>query len=297
MSTPECLPSGYHTQRATWLQVAARLDPRFGGISTLMPRLCEATKAIGIDVAIAGFCGPDEDACEIEKWGSSFSRFPLGGLRWWNGSMLRERLNRLLQSADGLHIHGIWDDHSAASGALARAARKPYIVSAHGMLERWAVRHKWMKKWLYSLLIERSNLQQAACLHALTRAEVGDYRRYGLTRPIAVIPNGVDVPRVSSPEMFLEAYPHLRGRRLVVFLSRIHHKKGLDILCKAWRNIHHKFADAHLVFAGPDCDNSTSSVQTLVADLGIARWVTFTGMLRGAMKWSALGAAEVFVLP
>lgn len=296
-STIRQFPGEQDVRRTTWLQVVCRLDPKFGGISALMPRFCQGTRAVGVNVTIAGFCGPDEDTREIENWGFSFSRFPLGGMRWWNGTLGRGQLNQLLRSSDGLHIHGIWDDHSAASGALARSAGKPYIVSAHGMLERWAVKHKWMKKWLYSLLIERGNLRQAACLHALTKAEVGDYRRYGLEGPIAVIPNGVDIQPASNPEMFLDAYPLLRGKRLVVFLSRIHRKKGLDILCTAWRNLHHKFGDAQLVVAGPDFENTRSEVQALVADLGIAARVTFTGMLGGAMKWSALAAAEVFVLP
>jgi glycosyltransferase involved in cell wall biosynthesis len=206
-------------------------------------------------------------------------------------------LATLLQSADGLHIHGIWQEHCAISGALARLNGKPYIVSAHGMLERWAVRHKWLKKCLYSGLIERSNLRRAACLHALTIAELEDYRRYGLRNPVAVIPNGVDIPQGASPDMFLQAYPQLKDKRLVVFLSRIHYKKGLDILCKAWHGLRRRFADTHLVIAGPDSDNSQSTVQAYVDALGVSDSVIFTGMLRDAMKWSALAAAELFVLP
>jgi glycosyltransferase involved in cell wall biosynthesis len=180
---------------------------------------------------------------------------------------------------------------------LARTTHKPYIVSAHGMLEKWALKHRQLKKWIYSFLIERSNLQDAACLHALTRAEVEDYRRYGLRNPVVLIPNGVDVPRTAAPDMFLEAYPHLKGKRLTIFLSRIHYKKGLDVLCEAWCNVHHKCADAHLVLAGPDFENTRSTIQAQINELRINTSVSFTGMLRGAMKWSALAAAEVFVLP
>jgi glycosyltransferase involved in cell wall biosynthesis len=297
ISTVAGHPQQYRAGRGTWLQVVSQMDPKFGGISALMPRMCESTNAAGTLVSIAAFCGADEDTRELERGSIPFSRFPLGRMRWVSDGRFRDGFNKLVRFSDGLHIHGIWDEHSVASGALARSAGKPYIVSAHGMLERWAVQHKKLKKWLYSLLLERNNLRQAACLHALTKAEVEDYRRYGLTNPIAVIPNGVDVPRIANSELFLEAYPHLRGKRLILFLSRIHHKKGLNILCQAWRNVNRKVGDAHLVLAGPDSENTRSSIESLVDQLGIRASVSFTGMLRDSMKWSALAAAELFVLP
>ena len=298
ISTVEYQPDEYTVRRPTrWLQVVSRVDPKFGGISALIPRLSKGANAAGTQVTIAGFCGPDEDTHELDGQGVPFSIFPLGRMCWHRDRLLRERFSKLLQSADGLHIHGIWDEHCCASGSLARSSGKPYIVSVHGMLERWAVEHKWLKKRLYSLLIERPNLRDAACLHALTRAELEDYRRYGLKNPVAIIPNGVDVPPVANPEIFLQANPQLRGKRLVVFLSRIHYKKGLDILCKAWCNLHRKFVDAHLVLAGPDVENTRSAVQACIHELGIDASVSFTGMLRDGMKWSALAAAELFVLP
>ena len=120
---------------------------------------------------------------------------------------------------------------------LAREAGKPYIIAAHGMLEGWALQQKKLKKTLYSLLVERPNLRGAACLQALTRAEADDYRRFGLKNPVAVIPNGVDVPPQVSSDLFLWTFPQLKGKRLVTFLSRLHRKKGLDILCQAWSRI------------------------------------------------------------
>jgi glycosyltransferase involved in cell wall biosynthesis len=165
------------------------------------------------------------------------------------------------------------------------------------MLEGWAIKNKRLKKWLYSILIERSNLRRAACLHALTKSEVADYRRYGLRNPVALIPNGVDVPPVVSPDIFLERFPHLRGKRLIIFLSRIHYKKGLDVLCRAWLNVHQRFTDAHLIIAGPDFENTQSVVQAYIDELRVNSSVTFTGMLRDSMKWSALAASELFVLP
>jgi glycosyltransferase involved in cell wall biosynthesis len=82
-----------------------------------------------------------------------------------------------------------------------------------------------------------------------------------------------------------------------LFLGRIHYKKGLDILCRSWPAISRRYHDAHLVLAGPDFENTRASMESLVDELGIRKSVTFTGMLKGSMKWSALAAARLFVLP
>src|SRR5262249_23304811 len=120
----------------------------------------------------------------------------------------------------------------------------------------------------------------------------------GLKGPVAVIPNGVTPPgQHISERLFFERYPDLRGRRIVIFLSRVHHKKGLDILCKAWQRVWPLFRDTHLVIAGPDFENTLASIEALMSELGIGDGVTITGMLEGEMKWSALAASRLFVLP
>ncbi|MFZ0594098.1 MAG: glycosyltransferase, partial [Bryobacteraceae bacterium] len=175
-------------------------------------------------------------------------------------------------------------------------ARKPYVVSAHGMLEPWALRNKGWKKRLYSLLIERRNVAGAACLHALTGAEAEEYRSFGARNPIAVIPNGVRIPNSGNSSDFFLKFPNLAGKRILLFLGRLHFKKGLDLLCRAWHHAQ-RSEEFHLVLAGPDFDGTRERVQQMIDELGIERSVTFAGMLKGAEKWSALKAADAFVLP
>ncbi|HVX66141.1 MAG TPA: glycosyltransferase, partial [Bryobacteraceae bacterium] len=132
------------------------------------------------------------------------------------------------------------------------------------------------------------------CLHALSKAELDDYRRFGLSNPVAVIPNGVDSAPDADPGPFLAGWPALAGKRLVLFLGRVHYKKGLDLFFRAWKAA---APEAHLVIAGRDSEHSAAPLHALAAELGIARQVTFTGPLYGALKWSALAAADLFVLP
>jgi glycosyltransferase involved in cell wall biosynthesis len=126
---------------------------------------------------------------------------------------------------------------------------------------------------------------------------VGDYRRIGLTNPVAVVPSGVAIPESVSATLFHEAYPQLAGKRVVLFLGRLHPKKGLMMLVRAWARSASSFDDAHLVLAGPDFEGTRATLGGLVDELGIRHQVTFTGMLAGPMKWSALAMASVFALP
>ena len=284
--------------RKVWTNVVSHLDPKYGGLSAAVPALGSSVAKFGYyGVNIAAFCHADEQFSPLVDPNVVVSYPPAGRLAWLKKSAANEDFRKLIQKSEGIHIHGIWEQSTLISASCARRFRKPYIVSAHGMLEKWAVSNKRFKKAVYAALSERRNLQAATCLHALTHTEVTDYRRFGLRNPVAVIPNGVEVPSRSSGVAFLKAFPELQGKRLVLFLGRIHFKKGLDLLCQAWREIGQQWPEAHLVLAGPDFEDTRAKLEDMLGRAGIRRQVTFTGMLQGEMKWSALAASDCFVLP
>jgi glycosyltransferase involved in cell wall biosynthesis len=200
------------------------------------------------------------------------------------------------QPAPIVHAHGLWRSQTRVGAQMSGQANTRLVVSAHGMLDEWALRNKRWKKVVYGF-VERANLRRTACLHALTEAEVLDYRRFGIRNPVAIIPNGVEVPESLDPEPFLGGHPECRNRQLLLYLGRIHYKKGVDLLARTWARVAPQFPDARLVYAGPDSENTLSSLKALIDELGVAGRVTFTGMLEGPAKWSALAAAHTFVLP
>jgi glycosyltransferase involved in cell wall biosynthesis len=282
----------------TWLQVLSHLSPHFGGIAISVPELARATEAHGAyDCRIAAFCSGKElmDLPIVQR--KNAETFPSTRWRWLTDVRLRSRLKDTIRGASGVHIHGIWEPHCHMTSWAARAHKRPYVISAHGMLDEWALRHKPVKKALYATLIETGNLQRAACLRALSADEVNDYRRLGLTNPIAIVPGGIETDRLSSPILFGETYPHLMGRRIVLFMGRLHAKKGLYLLLEAWAAVSRSADDLHLVIAGPDSDSTLASLQRMVDELNLRQSVTFAGMLTGDHKWSALAAASLFVLP
>jgi glycosyltransferase involved in cell wall biosynthesis len=277
------------------LHIVRGLDPRSGGTSVSVPALVQAIGATGrYQQTIVYFADPgayEVTAPEVEVL--RFAWDP-AGLRF---GKLGRSLAHAISHCELVHVHGLWEAHCAAAISISRKLGRPYLVSAHGMLERWALRNKRWKKSLYSALVERRNLRGAACLRALTMSEIADYRRYGLHAPAALIPNGISLPPDVDAEPFYRKFPELAGKRLVLFLSRIHYKKGVDILCRAWAAAAREFPGAHLVLAGPDYEGTLAHVEALVRKLRLETRVTFTGMLNGPEKWAALAAAELFVLP
>jgi len=282
---------------SNWLQVLSHLSPRYGGIALSVPESARATEAHGSHACpIVGFC-PREELDHLPADARLRAAvFPPDRMRWMVDAPLRNRLKNRILAAEGVHIHGIWETHCMIAARMARACNRPYIVSAHGMLEPWALRRKRIKKALYAALVETRGLQRAACLRALTEHEVNDYRRLGLTSPIAIVPSGIEPQTGVSADIFRAAYPQLAGKRIVLFLGRLHHKKGLHILLQAWARIA-KAEDVHLVIAGPDSEDTLASLELLRDQLKLGSSVTFTGMLTGERKWSSLAAADLFVLP
>src|ERR1017187_8977458 len=182
------------------IHVIRNLDLKHGGTSISVPELLLATAATGryCNVALSF----DETVGERNIGSNS----TISTLKW---SALRVPLNILfggevedaIRKADVLQIHGLWQQQCITAGGLGRRHRKPIVISAHGMLERWALNNKRWKKGPYSLLVERPNLRSASVLRALTAAEASDYRRFGLRNPIAIIPNGVDPVGGAHPEL------------------------------------------------------------------------------------------------
>lgn len=209
---------------------------------------------------------------------------------------------------DLLHTHGIWQWPSAAVKGWHGKTGKPYVVSPHGMLDSWAVRQSRWKKRLVSVCYERAHLREAGCLHALCAAEAEAIRAYGLRQPIAVIPNGVDLPEGEVGE---------RGEdRWMLFMGRLHPKKGMPNALRAWagRREEARRGGWRLVVAGWDQGGHEGELKRLATESGLT-WaevpaaelvrggvrpeveVVFAGSAFGEVKDALMRRVSAFVLP
>ena len=204
-----------------------------------------------------------------------------------------------VRAAPVVHLHGIWQGHTRRGALAARRFGVPYLIAAHGMAEPWALRHKALKKKVYTALVEGNNLRRASCLHALSRPEVGHLRALAPRAPVALVPNGVDLaPFEDLPSRTeLEAeYPELAGKFVLLFFGRLHVKKGLDLLARALGAIGRDRPDVHIVLAGND-DGALAAFKAVVASFRMDDRVTYAGHVSGEPARRMWGRADAFVLP
>jgi glycosyltransferase involved in cell wall biosynthesis len=209
------------------------------------------------------------------------------------------------RSFDCVVIHGLWRYVSLGTWRALRGGSTPYFVMPHGMLDPWfktTYPLKHLKKWLFWPWTEYRVLRDATgvvftCEEERMRAR----QSFSLYRCNELI----GTQTVSSPSgnaeaqraEFFSQHPELLGKRLLLYLGRIHRKKGCDLLIHAFADVAKAHADVHLVMAGPCHDNWDSELRQIAQRLGIADRITWTGMLAGEKKWGAFHAAEAFVLP
>ncbi len=211
-------------------------------------------------------------------------------LRW--SSDLKRVINNLMRDDefDLIHNHGIWTQANHIASKAARDAGLPLLITPHGMLTQWSLKHKFLKKRLAAILYQRTDLETASVIHATAQMEAADLREMGIKQPIAVIPNGIVVPPVMH-----SVAKQSRDVRTALFLSRIHPKKGLLNLIAAWGKLQPK--GWRLIIVGPDEGNHQKDVVSAIADVGIGSSVTIRDAVDGEYKWDVYRSADLFVLP
>ncbi|MEI6078888.1 MAG: glycosyltransferase [Verrucomicrobiota bacterium] len=283
-------------------QVVASINRDVGGPAVSVPALANALAVPGVaswlatlDYAGLGQQTPLRGPALVSRSAGFLTR------RWrgWHPAFAGA-LQDLASRLDLIHSHGLWMFPNLYARQAASRAGIPLVISPRGMVESWSLGRSRAKKWLVWQAFERNNLQAAKLFHATSGAELESLRRLGLRQPVAVIPNGVELPDLAAlpPRAVLEQkFPALSGCRWLLFLSRLHPKKGVDELLAAWRDMALRFPGWHLVLAGPDLAGYAEPYRRLVATLKLGHRVTFTGPLAGAEKAAAFGHAGLFVLP
>jgi len=269
-------------------QVAAGLDPRDGGPAYSVPRLAAALDARGLRQTIhAVGTAPARPGLHLSP--QDLARVPLArSLRL--SRALAADLARRAASADLVHAHGLWLMPNVYAGQAASSAGKPLAVSPRGMLAPAALAFSRRRKQAFWHLFQRRAYAHAALWHATSAEEAADIRAFGIGAPIVLIPNGIDLPA--------ETAPHADGKapRTILFLSRLHPKKGIPDLIEAWRRLAPGLPGWQLIIAGPDEKGHQAELLRQIEGGAIPR-VRFPGPVAGAAKEALLAGADLVVLP
>jgi glycosyltransferase involved in cell wall biosynthesis len=287
-----------------------------GGISEVLRALSSAQKDAGDFPKVLSI---EDDGEAIEPWPQGSPEF-LAACHF-PGMILMPDLDERLDQINPqvLHTHGIWTYLSIGVPRWSRKNHKPYIVSPHGMLDAWALDNSKIKKKVAAALYERRHLRGAACLHALCQSEAKSIREFGLKNPIATIPNGIEIPEgrdLSSR--------YLVKKKIMLFLGRLHPKKGLENALRAWAasrseaSPDSKPSNWQFVIAGWDQGDHEVRLKQLCEELELSFAdvpakqflsleassgqlsgfsVVFVGPVFGELKAQLLERANVFILP
>lgn len=282
------------------LQLVQTLDVRSGGVAQAVLLLSEAIAKAGHEVEIVTLDAPNS----ASRGATSLKVHALGTGREGYGyapnllPWLRAKGHRF----DCAIVNGLWQYSGLATWRRFAGSTTPYYVFPHGMLDPWFKRTyplKHLKKWLYWPWAEYRVLRDARAVIFTSEEERRQAREsFWLYRcREQVSPLGVETPALPGGDDFLLRFPQLRGKRIVLFLGRLHPKKGCDLLIDAFAAVASKHDSLTLVLAGPDQTGWENELRARAERAGMGERVFFTGMLEGSAKWGALRAAEVFVLP
>lgn len=257
----------------------ASIDKSGGGTTEYMRLLSKALKG---ETTFSIATGMSSNPITID--GVSVKFFNNSVMRWF--SLLKEfKIFFESEKPDIVHINGIWTPQNWAFQKSAQKLGIKVIVSPHGMLEPWILAHNPIKKKIALFLYQKRAITQSVCLHATAEMEAENIKALGFKNPIHIIPNGINLNDVTSLK---EHY----GTRKMVFLSRIHPKKGIEILLEAWENCN--TSGWTLEIAGNGDPYYIESLKQRAQNL---KNVHFVGAKYGLDKWNFLRSADVMVLP
>lgn len=266
-----------------------------GGLFFTITNYTKALKLIGVDVKVVGIDDPFS-AEDRKAFGDvevvPYKRVNLPVLSQLGYSLDLSGILEYLKP-DIIHLQGLWMYHSWAALKYHKRHNVKVIIEPHGMLDPWALHNSSWKKKIAGLLFEYENLRSADMLHSLCDSEEQSIRDFGLTNPIKVIPNGVVLPDFSKRKKSKE--------KNLVFLGRIHPKKGIRNLIEAIGIIYSKtpkiLENWNIKVAGWNQGRHLEELIKLVADLKLESKVLFVGPVFGEQKKELLTNSDLFILP
>ena len=266
------------------VHVVPHINQEAAGPSYSVPRLCENLAARGHEVELSCLAARGEIPgvhLDLHPQWPILGRFAISTS---HARALRDKATRV----DIVHNHSLWSMVNVAAGWAVPGKRAKLVTSPRGTLSPWALsRTRALKAALWPL--QRRVLARADLLHATSQVEYQEIRAQGFTAPVAIIPNGIDVPA-------LPIGPMAPAQRTLLFLGRIHPTKGIDRLLQAWRRLQKVHSDWRLVIVGRGEAAHEHDVRELAVMLKLQR-IEFPGPLYGQEKSQAYFNAELFVLP
>lgn len=270
------------------LHIISSIKKESGGPARSSQGLVAALEKSGVETWLVVFNKNDQPWMDGVVHFKAFERNNYWGLKREFGQFVDKI------KPDIIHIHGLWVSAVHLACVIARQKKIPYIIAPRGMLEPWAINYKKWKKIIALFLYQREDLKKAGVLHATSEKEKSQIQLLGFSQKIVVSPNIIMFPE-STPSCIIRE----DGKKIILFLSRIHPVKGLLILVEAAFHLKKMglLSEWHVEYAGPDYELHLKEVQGRIASLGLENDFSYLGNLDDEHKWGAYSRADLFVLP
>ena len=285
------------------LHIVPSVDPAQGGVIAVVRQQSEAITELGHQSHVLSLDDP-HSACITQFGQPVYAMGPARGHYRFCAALV-PWLTTHAQQYDAIVVHGLWQYHAFGAWRALRTQAVPYFVFPHGMLDPWFRRNypwKHLKKWLYwpwaDYRLLRGARQVLFTCEEEKRLARQSFWLYKARE--SVVPLACEEPPAhedAGADAFYRLYPQLRSKRCLLFLGRIHPKKGCDLLIKAFAQIAAEQDDLHLIMAGPDQIGWQTELKSLTQSLRVDDRIVWTGMLQGSTKWAALRASEALILP
>lgn len=292
-------PAGDHVAAMKYLHFTQSLEPlQGGGLGSSTVALHRQMRAQGIPSVLCSTYGARPQNLVADS--HEFRRIKPGVIYF--SPAMRRAAPGLVRTVDVVHGHGLYVSTNYIFGRECRRQRKPLVYHAHGMFEPYILARSRWKKQLVHWLFENANFRHVRLWRALTLKEADQIRACGIKKPIVVTPNGLNPADFPKPLDSAAPIPMGQGSDLVktaprlLFLGRVHPKKGLDLLVSAWARLSKLTKNWQLVVAGPDELGHLAQIRAQAAALGVQDQIVFTGPVTGEKKLRLLYSADLFVL-
>lgn len=258
------------------LQVLPTLDKSYGGPIVVVDKL----------------------TIELKKKNNEVDVFPFDSkINFLNRILI---LFTIIPKYDLIHIHCIWNLQNSIVSLIARIYNIPYILTPHGMLDKWSVKQKRLKKYIYFLLIEKTSFKNANYVHFLNSDEEYEANLFYEFKKSIIIPNGSELYSHNSTLSYLYndiSELKINNKVILLYLGRLHPKKGLDDLLVSFSKVLKVNPNYHLLVAGGGDKDYVSNLTNLISKFNIAKDVTFLGPIYGDDKLFLLSSSDIFILP
>jgi glycosyltransferase involved in cell wall biosynthesis len=271
------------------IHTTEQIDYAWGGLTYSVPRLCLELQSAGHEPYLAVLSDLPEPV--PFAFVRRFVRSRVPGNRQMGASpgMLDWMLRQVRTgTVTAMHVHGMWRMPNVYPCRVGRRFEIPVVFAPRGSLGPAAFLGGSKFKRIFWTAMQKPAMRQATCFHATAQSEADEIRSHGFTQPIAIIPNGIDIPAVLPK---VDKTP-----RTAICLGRIHPKKAIDVLLKAWKRVEQENDSWHLRIVGPDDGGHLPGLRALASELGLQR-VRFEGPLDGEDRLRAYAQASLFVMP